>query len=107
MAKDSRGIPYSVTGVQELIQQMLIRLTVHKGKFSPDPNLGSRLYLLPGNSPAKLESMAGDYVREALADMREIQIDRVTARYSNNWDRLELTVWATCAGKILEGKTTL
>ncbi len=100
-------MPYPVTGTGELLQQVLIRLTVPRGGFPLNPELGSRLYLLSGTSPARLSRLAEEYVREALADMRDIQIEQVEAAYSPVKDRLDLTVRAAHAGEILEVRTTL
>ncbi len=107
MAKDSRGIPYSIHGTEELLQQILIRLTVRKGKFLPDPELGSRLFLLSGASPARANSLAEEYVREALADMRDIQIEQVEAVFSAREDRFHLTVWISYLGETMEVRASL
>ncbi len=100
-------MPYAITDLEELLQKILICLTVRKGNFLPDPELGSRLFLLSKSSPSKLESLAESYVREALSGIENIQIERVTTSYYNDQDKLELSVWVLYAGQTLEVKTSL
>lgn len=46
----SNGRPEQISGTRELFQRAAILLTVPLGKFSYDPELGSRLYELKGES---------------------------------------------------------
>ena len=39
--RDERGYPQQAEGTAEKIQQAIIRLTVPKGRFALDPELGS------------------------------------------------------------------
>ena len=68
-ALDARGLPRTVEGPAELAQRAMIRLCVPRGRFAPDPTLGSRLYQLPRTSRERMELLAEEYVREALAPM--------------------------------------
>lgn len=68
-ALDGRGLPATLTGDAELIQRALIRLSVRRGSFAQDPQLGSELYRLRGARPAQLERLALAYAQEALEPM--------------------------------------
>ena len=67
--RDERGYPQQAEGTAEKIQQAIIRLTVPKGRFALDPELGSRLYELgTGNrEPGRLQELALEYAQEALS----------------------------------------
>ena len=57
-----------VEGVEELRQRILMKLTARRGGFSAMPEYGSRLYLLGRVRPSERESVAAQYVTEALSD---------------------------------------
>ena len=63
-------------GSQELLERVLWKLTVRRGSFPFLPELGSRLHLL-GRAPAReRESLAKEYVAEALGD-EEVTVTEV------------------------------
>lgn len=74
--RDGRGFPTQITGVPELLQQALLRLTVKKGSFCFDPALGSRLYTLQ-RSGNHLQKEALLMVKEALCDMTQAAVRAV------------------------------
>lgn len=74
---DSRGIPIAIDGDRELIQRALIRLTVKKGCFAPDPDLGSELYKLASVRSGDMTRVALGYAQEALLHMPEISVSGV------------------------------
>lgn len=88
---DSRKIPVEISGVQELLQRALIRLTVKKGSFIYDQSLGSRLYTLKAGS-GNMQRQAEELVREALFDMKEISTDRVSTRLTNSGENMQIEV---------------
>ena len=65
--RDERGYPQQAEGTAEKIQQAIIRLTVPKGRFALDPELGSRLYELgTGNrEPGRLQELALEYAQDS------------------------------------------
>lgn len=69
-----------VSGIALIEQRMRLRLRMMRGQwqFDPEGTLGSRLYTLPGKSPEEASAQAQMYVREALREMDEIQVDGVT-----------------------------
>lgn len=69
-----------VSGTALIEQRIRVRLRMMRGQWQYDPsgNLGSQLFTLAGKSPEIVQSHAPAYVREALRDMEEIQIDDVS-----------------------------
>ena len=61
---DSR--PITITGARATIQRLLIRLSVRKGAFSPQPNLGSELHKLPLTGGEHRDRLALHYAQQAL-----------------------------------------
>ncbi|MFR1179007.1 MAG: histidine kinase [Acutalibacteraceae bacterium] len=88
---DSKGIPVELTGYDELLQRVLIRLTVKKGSFIYDTSLGSRLYTLK-STDGNLKERALSLVGEALVDISEVIVDDVFTTWTNDGENLELTV---------------
>ena len=68
------GLPVRISGAQELLQRVMFRLTVKKGSFFYDQQLGSRLYTLKGSygNREALSETAMQMVREALKPMAEV-----------------------------------
>lgn len=83
-ALDGRGLPVAVTGERELIQRALIRLSVRRGAFAPDPALGSELYKLSGARSDLLERLALSYAQEALAPMPQVGVYGVQVERQGN-----------------------
>ncbi|MEG1430832.1 MAG: hypothetical protein RSC89_04890 [Oscillospiraceae bacterium] len=75
---NGRGGFCTVEGGEELLQRVLFRLTARRGAFPLLPNLGSRLYLLPREKPALWQSLAGEYITEALEEEHELTVSGVT-----------------------------
>ena len=88
---DSKGVPVELTGYDELLQRVLIRLTVKKGSFIYDTSLGSRLYTLKATD-GNIKERALSLVREALIDISEVVIEDVLTTLTNDGENLELTV---------------
>lgn len=96
--RDQQGFVQKVDGAQEAIQRAMIRLSVPKGSFVPDPNLGSRLFLL-GQSPVEqTEELALEYAKEALLDEKEVQAVSVK-KISKTGEGLELEFELEYLGK--------
>lgn len=103
---DGRGYPIPCTGMQELLQRALIRLTVPQGSFDLDPQLGSRLHLLRAASSGMAEQ-ALDCVREALLPIPELTPLRVEARQMDARENVSLTVWLQAGNQRQELEVTL
>ena len=65
---DGAGGLRTVQGREELLERVLWKLTVCRGSFPFLPELGSRLHLLGRAKPSQRESLAREYVTEALSD---------------------------------------
>ena len=63
---DRSGALQTVEGREELLQRALMRLAARRGSFLPDPEYGSRLYLLGRLKPAQRAAAAKLYAAEAL-----------------------------------------
>ena len=89
---DSNGIPISIYGIQEILQRALIRLTVRKGSFIYDTNLGSDLYKLKKTTSTSNKSRALSMVKEALKPMSNVLVDDVSTEFINSSENLKLNV---------------
>lgn len=65
---DGQGGFRTAEGAEELLERVLWKLSVRRGSFPFLPQLGSRLHLLGRAAEREREALAGQYVREALAD---------------------------------------
>ena len=75
---DARGFPAEVGGVDEILQQIMIRLTVKKGSFVYDRTLGSELHTLDA-SDENIENRAIVLVKEALHGVSGATVKSVSA----------------------------
>ena len=85
------GKPIAISGIKELLQRVLIRLTVRKGSFIYNKNLGSNLYTLK-NTNKDIKNQAIIMVKEALADMKEIEVDDISVKLIDNLENLKINV---------------
>ena len=67
--------PETVEGAEELKQRVLLRLSARRGAFLPRPEFGSRLHLLGQVKPSEREAAARQFVLEALAEERDLELD--------------------------------
>ena len=74
---DERGNLKTVEGREELLERVLWKLTVSRGSFPFLPELGSRLNLLGRIKPAQRETLARQYVTEALSD-EPVEVESVS-----------------------------
>lgn len=100
-ATDSRGLPLTVTGLEEIAQQAAIRLTVRRGSLATLPTMGSQLHQLRRAGNAALQEDAVAAVREALLPMGDVWAEEITARYEGALDRLVLTLTLRVAQEAL------
>ena len=94
---DSRNRPIKISGLGELLQRVLIRLSVKKGSFIYDKNLGSRLYTL-NSQVNNVQSKALSLVCEALNDMTEVVVKSVLAEFIDDGEKLQLDVLLSVNG---------
>lgn len=65
---DGKGGFQEARGGREVLERALWKLSIRRGSFPFLPGLGSRLHLLGRAPEREREALAGQYVREALAD---------------------------------------
>lgn len=82
------GSPDAVSGLQELVQRCMVRLTVRRGSFAPDPTLGSRLHTLPRGGGQELAALAQEYIAEALEGVPYTGLSGVRCTYDPEQDRV-------------------
>lgn len=87
---DGRGGLSLLSGDEEVLARVLYRLTARRGGLPFLPKLGSRLHLLGKARPSERQSLAAQYVAEALEEERDLRVKEVVL--SARGDRAELTV---------------
>lgn len=92
-AQTVQGWPLRVAGTEEVAQSILLRLSIPRGSFRLDPDLGSRLYALPRGPVTQMESFARQAVEEAVAEMPGLLLTGVTCRYDAESDQ----GWVDCS----------
>jgi phage gp46-like protein len=90
---DGTGGVVGLTGGEELLARVLFQLTARRGSFPFLPTLGSRLYLLRSAKTGQWESLARQYVTEALADEPSLTVTDVTVYQQGErlWVETELS----------------
>ena len=97
MVISAGGSPEMVSGLQELIQRAMIRLTVAKGSFPYDMELGSTITRLDLNQTDEFVLLAA--VRDALSDLSEVTVSGVEKSVDRNTQTLYLTVYLNIRGR--------
>lgn len=87
LAKTLQGRPILIEGAEEIAQRLRLRLTLRRGSFRLDPELGSRLYALPRGDSERMERFAREAVEEALSPMPEVRLETLSCRYDPSEDR--------------------
>lgn len=95
-ARGDDGLPVSVTGVRALIQRLLIRLSVRKGSFLPDPELGSELHKLPAADSRERDRLALHYAQQALLP-ESVRVESAVCRTGG--DTMSVSVTVSADGK--------
>ncbi len=98
---NNAGALTSLSGMEEVLQRVLIKLTARRGGFPLLPELGSQLYLLLRQSPANRETLAKQYIQEALADEAELTVTGVTLTPLDG-ERLQISVDLRWQGEYLD-----
>ena len=106
-ASDGKGGVAVVQDGDELLGEVLFRLTARRGSFPFLPGLGSRMHLLRRVKPSERESLALQYAAEALEDLTEVTVTGVSVRQENDalrmsaellWQGTRLAVTAQLEG---------
>lgn len=89
---DGKGGFARAAGGEELLQRVLFKLTARRGGFPLLPELGSRLYELPGHKPGEWEMLARQYVSEALSGEKELAVTGVTVTPAGDGAAVKVTL---------------
>lgn len=91
---DESGGVKALRGGEEVLARVLFRLSARRGAFPLLPEVGSRLYLLRSAKPGAWESLARQYVAEALAEEESLAVTDVRVRTEGErlWVEAEL-IW--------------
>ncbi|HCC34485.1 MAG TPA: histidine kinase [Ruminococcaceae bacterium] len=95
--RDERGLPVSITGNEELLQRCLIRLSVPRGRFILNGDLGSEIKSLLKAKPAELDARAYQLVAGALEPVKEVRVESVETR-RDMAGHLDITVYLGLRG---------
>lgn len=103
---NTQGSLERVSGKEELLQRIRMKLTARRGGFAAMPDFGSRLYLLGRTRPSERSSVAAQYVAEALADEKGLRLEslRLTDRGDGSAD---LALSFTASGEALQLETRI
>lgn len=93
---DSRNRPFLISDKEEILQQVLIRLTVKKGSFIYDPNLGSRLYEV-NSFRGDIKNKVLSIVKEAVSPIAKVVVDDI--ELINNGENINLKVFLSIKDK--------
>lgn len=93
----------TVSGQQEKIQRIMMRLAARRGGFAPMPEFGSRLYALAGMKPSARDAAARQAVHEALVGEEGVSIKNVECS-DGEGESIVVTVALSLAGEDVELK---
>lgn len=96
---DGRGGFVRAEGGEELIQRVLFKLTARRGGFPMMPRLGSRLFELPRYKESQRESLARQFVSEALEEEGDLNVENVTVTVKG--ESLVVEVFLNDRGQVL------
>lgn len=99
---DGQGGFHRTRGREELLQRVLWKLSVRRGSFPFLPQLGSQLYQLTREKMTDRDSLARQYVTQALGDETELTVTGVETVGKD--DCLEVTVRLDWKGERLDVK---
>lgn len=91
----------TVSGQEEKIQRIMMRLAAHRGGFLPMPHYGSRIYTLGGVKASGRDAAARQFVHEALAEEDGVTVTEVKCSMSGH-DTLRVDVALSLFGESLE-----
>lgn len=88
---DGRGYPIKITGMEEILQRVYIRLSVNKGSFIYDRSFGSELRRL-SSQMVNLNEKALNLARDAVADMSGVMIASASAEVTEKGIKVRVMV---------------
>ncbi|MGN1081144.1 MAG: hypothetical protein ACI4QV_03560 [Acutalibacteraceae bacterium] len=97
-ALDSFGRPKCIFGGEELLQRISNCLKIRKGSFTPNPEIGSRLYMLEDRSDISVKQMC----ESALANIEGIKVISAFASFDGEKTKINLEISADNSKKSYE-----
>ena len=90
---DGSGGLLTADGAEEILSEVLFRLTARRGAFPLLPELGSEMHRLRGAKPSERQALAREYAVDALADLEDVAVTdaEVTGRGDGLAVKVELT----------------
>lgn len=110
--EDGRYVPgkyqgfENVSGGEELLQRVLMRLRVRRGSFLPMPEYGSRLHLLRSVKSSQRESAAKQFITEALSEEAGLELESLAISEMSEGELL-LDMSFSYGGASLRAQTTI
>ena len=98
---DGVGGLRTLSGQEALLQRVLYRLSARRGQFPFLETLGSRLWQLGRLPAAERQSAAKQYVAQALAEEKDVQVRAVTLAANEN-GTADLTAELEWRGEVLK-----
>ena len=103
---DSRGFPVQISGNDEILQQILIRLSIKKGSFAYNRDLGSELYKL-NIYDENVSDKAKVLIEESFNDMQNVFVKSVLAELSEDQTNLILNIELSLNGELKDVVITI
>lgn len=98
-AADENGGVAVVQGGEELLGEVLFRLTARRGSFPFLPQLGSRMHRLQREKPSAWDGLARQFAAEALSGLPDTAVTGAAVRREG--ERLWVTVELAWRGEAL------
>lgn len=98
---NEQGKPYLINAMAETMQRCKILLTVRQGSFAYNRDLGNNLHLL-GSDDENLQANALLLVKEALLQLKQVQVDGVGAVIKEGKVKLKIAITAYNQHAIME-----
>ena len=96
---DGAGGMTRLSGADEVLGRVLFRLTARRGSLPFLPELGSRLHLVMREKPSARQSLAAQYVAEALKEESDLKVTGV--EWLEQGEKAQLTVGLEWQGETL------
>lgn len=90
---DGRGYPVKITGIDEILQRVFIRLSVDRGSFIYDKSFGSELRRL-SSQMVNLNEKALNLARDAIAEMSGVTVTSASAEVTESGINVRVSILA-------------
>lgn len=91
-AEDSKGENVMIEGFEEIIQQVLIRIKIPKGKFIYDRDLGSECGSLDTDNCKSLDKCLETLMNESVVSMGDTYVEVISAQKTAGGIKAEIKI---------------